>query len=119
MLQDGNVMLREDKWLPMMYHDVDPNEVQGWIAKLRPHSLATFQDKARFAAWKKIPSAYLVCEDDRAIPVQGQDGMVAAVKGAGGDIETERLFVSHSPYIVEPDFVAGFLRRAAGETFES
>jgi len=65
-----------------------------------------------------IPSAYLVCEDDRAIPVQGQDAMIAKVKEEGGIIETERLFVAHSPYLATPDFVARFLRRAAGESVE-
>jgi hypothetical protein len=72
-------------------------------------------DKSRSAAWRKIPSSYLVCEDDRAIPVQAQDGIIAKVKELGGEIETERLFVSHSPYIVNPEYVSRFLRRAAGE----
>jgi len=41
--------------------------------------------------------------------------MLARVKELGGDIETERLFVSHSPYLVKPEYVSRFLRRAAGE----
>jgi pimeloyl-ACP methyl ester carboxylesterase len=98
----------------MLYHDLPPKEAEEWKAKLKPQSLATFQDKTRAAAWRKIPTAYLVCEDDRAIPVQRQDAMIAKIK-EGGEIVTERLFVGHSPYINKPDFVAGFLRRAAGE----
>lgn len=98
-----------------LFHDLKPTEAHEWVAKHRPQSLATIQTKSKFAAWRKIPSAYLICEDDRVIPVQGQDAMVAAVLAAGGDIKTERLFVSHCPYLVKPDFVAEFLRRAAGE----
>jgi hypothetical protein len=41
--------------------------------------------------------------------------MIAKVQESGGEIETERLFVSHSPYIVKPEYVSRFLRRAAGE----
>jgi hypothetical protein len=72
-------------------------------------------DKSRSAPWRKISLFYLVCEDDRAIPVQAQDEIIAKVKESGGEIETERVFVSHSPYIVNPEYVSRFLRRAAGE----
>lgn len=137
-------MVRDD-FPTMFYHDVPEEEAKVWLSKyretdhfsipncsyshwnfilalansrlarLRPHALSTFCDKARSAAWKKIPSSYLVCEDDQAIPVQAQDGMIARAKELGGEIETERLFVSHSPYIVKPEHVARFLRRSAGE----
>lgn len=96
-----------------MYNDVERKEAEHCLSMLRPHSLATFKDKARSAAWKKIPSAYLVCENDRAIDVKDQDKMIASVKAAGGEIKTERLFVSHSPYLAKPGYVADFLRRAA------
>jgi hypothetical protein len=100
----------------MLYHDVPDEEAKVWLARLRPHSLATFTDKSRSTAWRKIPSSYLVCENDQGIPVQAQDGMIARVRELGGDIETERLFVSHSPYLVKPEYVPRFLRRTAGET---
>jgi len=54
-------------------------------------------------------------EDDRAVPVQGQDAMIAAVKKDGAEMEVERVFSSHSPHLVKPEIVVGFLRRAAGE----
>jgi pimeloyl-ACP methyl ester carboxylesterase len=96
-----------------MYHDLPLQEAQGWISKLRPQSLATFEDKTRSAAWRKIPTSYLVCEDDRAIPMEGQEAMIARIKEEGGDIEVERLFVSHSPYVAKPEETAAFLERAA------
>jgi hypothetical protein len=75
----------------MMYHYLPPEEAEEWQAKLKPHSLATFQDKTRAAAWRKIPTAYLVCEDDRTIPVQRQDTMIAKIQEQRGEITTERL----------------------------
>jgi hypothetical protein len=30
-------------------------------------------------------------------------------------IKTERLFVSHTPYLAKPDAMVAFLRRAVGE----
>jgi hypothetical protein len=49
------------------------------------------------------------------MPFQAQDAWIAAVKEAGGDIKTERLFVGHSVHVINPGYVAGFIRRAAGE----
>ncbi|KAH8792543.1 hypothetical protein BGZ57DRAFT_848988 [Hyaloscypha finlandica] len=72
---------------------------------LGPDVLSTFCDKSRFAAWRKSPSSYLVCEDDQAIPVQAQDGIITREKELGAKIETERLLVSHSTYIVKPECV--------------
>jgi hypothetical protein len=100
----------------MFYNDLDAKGAEYWFNKLRPHSVATFREKSTSPAWLNIPSVYLVCEDDRAIPAADQDAMIAGVKQAGGIIEVERTFCSHSPHLVKPDKVAGFLRRTAGET---
>ena len=83
---------------------------------LRPQAVAVFVDKSRSAAWRRIPSSYLVCEDDHALPVQGQDAMIGAVKKEGVEIHVERLFSSHSPYFAKPEFVASFLRREAAKS---
>jgi len=101
-----------------MYQDLRSDDAKYWISKLRPHSLATFTTKAKSAAWRTIPSAYLICENDGAIPVQGQEAMVAAVQKEGGEIEVERLNSCHCPHLQEPDAVVSFLRRAIGEVFE-
>lgn len=103
-------------FLEAMYHDLPSHEAEKWVSKLKPQSLATFEDPTRSAAWRKIPTSYLVCEDDRAIPVEGQDAMIAKIKEEGGDIDVERLFVSHSPYITKPKEIASFLERAARKT---
>lgn len=116
----------------MLYHDVQRQRLKyGWTthsqgtsilalansrtAPLGPDVLSTFCDKSRFAAWRESPSSYLVCEDDQAIPVQAQDGIITREKELGAKIETERLLVSHSTYFIKPECVSIFLRRAAGE----
>lgn len=60
-------------------------------------------------------SVYLVTEDDHAIPFPIQDAMVKACRDAGAQMEIERIFTSQSPFLVKPDSVAAFIRRAAGE----
>lgn len=97
------------------YHDIPPAEAQYWESKLARHSYATLTAGTASAAWRTIPSRYLICEDDRAIAPQVQELMVKNCRGLGAQMETERLFCSHSPFLARPDETVGFLRRAAGE----
>lgn len=60
-----------------------------------------------------MPSTYIVCEADRAIPLQAQEGMLAMAKE--GEWVVERCAAGHSPFVGVPGFVAGVVRRAAGE----
>jgi hypothetical protein len=97
------------------YHDLPAAEAEHWKSKLRRHSYATFHASARSAAWKTIPSSYLMCEDDRALPIYTQEILVKSCQDLGAKMETERIFCSHSPFLAKPDETLGFLRRAAGE----
>jgi pimeloyl-ACP methyl ester carboxylesterase len=53
------------------------------------------------------PTTYVICEDDRAIPVEAQEAMAAL-----GD-HVERLPSSHSPLLSMPERLAEVLERAA------
>ena len=51
-----------------------------------------------------VPRHYIRCTQDRAIPLTGQDHMIAAVDGAiGGKTITHTLESSHSPFLSQPE----------------
>ena len=52
------------------------------------------------AAWQTVPSTYVICEQDRAVPPAVQQAMAAR---AG---TVHRLESSHSPFFSRPDEVA-------------
>src|SRR5271170_8041531 len=55
---------------------------------------------ARFGS---VPRHYIRCTQDRAIPLTGQDHMIATVDGAiGGKTITHTLESSHSPFLSQP-----------------
>ncbi|HET6970592.1 MAG TPA: hypothetical protein VFH92_05650, partial [Phenylobacterium sp.] len=55
---------------------------------------------ARFGS---VPRHYIRCTQDRAIPLTGQDHMIAAVDRAiGGRTATHTLESSHSPFLSQP-----------------
>ncbi|MGX7875805.1 alpha/beta fold hydrolase [Mesorhizobium sp. ORM6] len=55
---------------------------------------------ARFGT---VPRHYIRCAQDRAVPLAGQDHMIATVDGAiGGKTITHTLESSHSPFLSQP-----------------
>jgi hypothetical protein len=63
----------------------------------------------------KIPSSYLLCVDDFAIPLAVQQLMVDRAQRKGASIETEKIQAGHSPWLVRPDEVVAHIRKQAGE----
>jgi hypothetical protein len=66
----------------------------------------------RSVAWRDVPSTYVICDRDNAIPVPAQEAMAAR---AG---TTHRLDTDHSPFINEPDAVVALIRDAAASPKE-
>jgi hypothetical protein len=67
------------------------------ITRLSPQSLSSVKESQTAAAWMSIPSTYIICENDNAIPVSVQEAMSAR---AGKII---RLASSRSPFFSRPD----------------
>lgn len=71
--------------------------------------------KTTAASWQTIPTSYLLCEDDLAIPAAAQEGMIKGVEEAGGgEIEVTRIKSGHSPFLSKPDETAAWLQKVAG-----
>jgi pimeloyl-ACP methyl ester carboxylesterase len=94
------------------YHDLDPKVAEAAARDIRPFSNQCFSSKSTYAAWKHVPSTYLFCEKDRAIPLEAQRSMV---ENSGVQWRTESLNSSHSPFLSMPEETAKAIRRAAGE----
>jgi len=67
------------------------------------------------ASWKTIPSSYLLCEQDRAIPAEAQEAMVDAARELGAIVEIVRLDSGHSPFLSKPKETVEWIRGVAGE----
>ncbi|PWY84797.1 hypothetical protein BO70DRAFT_361196 [Aspergillus heteromorphus CBS 117.55] len=106
--ESNNTVTAKDPY-SLFFHDVPDGET--WAETLRPHSWATKNTPATSAAYTRIPAAYLLCEEDRAIPLFVQELMVEKARGKGAQIETEKIKTGHSPWLVDPVPVAGFVER--------
>ncbi|CAO2648609.1 Nn.00g078760.m01.CDS01 [Neocucurbitaria sp. VM-36] len=99
----------------IFYNDLDEAEQKHWFSLCQTQALATFHAPTTAASWKVIPTSYLLCEDDLAIPAAGQEAMIGSVKEMGGDIEVTRIKSGHSPFLSKPDETVEWIRRVSGE----
>ena len=68
-----------------------------------------------YAAWKHVPSTYILCTEDKAVSYAMQRELVARGRKQGMHLKTERLESSHSPFLSMPKAVVEAIRRAALE----
>lgn len=102
-----------------MYHfysDVPDQMAQRAIDILGGFPLRHIMNSPSKVAWREIPTAYIVCEDDRALTKDGQEQMINAVRAEGVEVETAYLKSAHSPFLSMPAETAkairGFLEKA-------
>jgi pimeloyl-ACP methyl ester carboxylesterase len=93
-----------DRAEEIFYNACPPDVARAAAARLRPQTRASFEQPVRAAAWHDIPSTYVICERDNAIPVVAQEAMAAR---AG---TTHRLDSDHSPFLGQPAAVADLIR---------
>jgi pimeloyl-ACP methyl ester carboxylesterase len=90
--------------LEVFYSDVDEAVARDAIMRLGHQSLVAFGQQVSKAAWRTIPSTYIVCEHDRAVPVEAQEAMARRAT------RVLRIPASHSPFLSRPAQLAGILR---------
>jgi hypothetical protein len=92
------------------------DEAEKYAKMLKPHAYRTFYSKVTCEPWLTIPSTYVLCENDNAIPVMAQEGMVAGAKAKAPNAfdVVERCTASHTPFASssQPETLAGYLIKA-------
>jgi pimeloyl-ACP methyl ester carboxylesterase len=104
---DGNLVLDRESAAAVFYADCDPGDVEFALARLGPQNPATFGQPVRAAAWRTVPSTYVVCSDDRAVSVGFQRAMATRTS------DRVEMATSHSPFLSAPDAVADLFARIA------
>ena len=73
------------------------------VKELRTQSLPSFNQPITQVGWKEIPSSYIICELDNAIPLFAQEAM------SGRATEVVRMKTDHSPFLSAPAELAGVI----------
>jgi pimeloyl-ACP methyl ester carboxylesterase len=102
----SEMRLHGDGVTSALYRDCDPATQQWALQRLDSQSTASFTQAPRRVAWKSRPATYVVCTQDRTIPVWRQRRMA---EHADRVID---LPASHSPFLSMPKRLAAVLAEA-------
>jgi pimeloyl-ACP methyl ester carboxylesterase len=104
-LRPGNAVIDvdRDRARQLLFHDCDAAVAADAVAKLRPMSAAAIEGVPRRIAWREKPATYVVCMDDRLLPVALQQ---SNAKRIGIPIE---MRTGHSPFLARPDDLAAVI----------
>ena len=92
----------------VLYGDCSPEVAAEAAARLSRQSVAAIATPQTQAAWQSVPSTYLICDEDRAVPPPVQEAMAARAQ------TVRRVSASHSPFFSRPDDVAEVVLQALG-----
>jgi pimeloyl-ACP methyl ester carboxylesterase len=78
------------------------------ISKLKPHAKPSFLEPATFEPWHEMPSMYLYCDKDAALPLFVQESFAQTL----GNPVTFHVDASHSGFLSKPEETADGLELA-------
>ncbi|MFI2240441.1 alpha/beta hydrolase [Streptomyces chrestomyceticus] len=90
-----------------LYGDVPDDVAERAVGQLVEQSRRSFQEPVTRAAWRTVPSTYVLCEGDQALQPAMQTKMAANAT------RVERLGTGHSPFLAAPAELAALLGRIA------
>ena len=107
----GFLTIEPSKLHAAFAHDVSAEEAQVMAATQKPIHSDAFAQSVPQAAWKTIPSYFLIATSDHAIKLELQRFMAERIGAKTIDVDA-----SHVPFLSKPKEVADFIDRAARET---
>lgn len=97
---DGGSFVPADAATELFYADCGLADAKRAVALLVPQASGHGRGIARHAAWKQVPSHYVVCTADRAMSPELQHRLAARCTSS------QVIDASHSPYISQPELLA-------------
>jgi len=101
--EDGETLLPDDP-KHLFYADCPPEVAERAAAALVPQRKLVCSQELHTAAWQTVPSTYVVCERDNALPPALQELMA---QHAG---TVSRIDASHSPFLSRPGEVTAIIQ---------
>jgi pimeloyl-ACP methyl ester carboxylesterase len=98
----------------VFYGDCKPEDVDRAVALLGPQPGSSFSQPVRAVAWRSVPTTYVVCGADQAVPPSLQRFMAERIPDVA---IVELADSSHSPFLSRPgdvvDILAGLVADGA------
>jgi pimeloyl-ACP methyl ester carboxylesterase len=99
-VDNGTMQPPGENAIGLFYGGASKEDAARALARLVPQTVRSFDEQLTSAAWKTIPSVFVVCEQDQAIPAAMQDSMATRAT------TVHRLDSDHSPFLSMPASLA-------------
>ncbi|MET9595443.1 alpha/beta hydrolase [Streptomyces sp. NPDC006516] len=106
--QGEELVIRQDLFPQQFAAGVDKATARTMAVGQRPITVAALNEPATAAAWKRVPTWYLIATEDRNIPPKAQRWMAARAKA-----HTVTVHAPHAATVSDPRDVADLLDKAA------
>lgn len=103
--EDGTLGLKDPAY--HFYNDLSEDDARESLKMLVTHQSAAHFTRTGCvkAAWRVIPTSYLICEGDTALLPPYQEGIIGRLKAEGVEVREFRCGGGHSPFLSMPDKV--------------
>jgi pimeloyl-ACP methyl ester carboxylesterase len=91
----------------LFYNGCAPETTDDAIARLTPQSVSSFEQPLTAAAWRDVPSTYVLTAQDHGIPASAQQQMASQAT------HRHTLDTGHSAQLSQPGVVADLIEHAA------
>ncbi|MFJ9034563.1 alpha/beta fold hydrolase [Streptomyces sp. NPDC102274] len=106
-----DLYIKPDKYRDVFAASLSARKANSLAAVQRPVSAVALEETATDAAWRDIPSWYLVTRQDHALPPATQRFMAKRAHA-----HTSEVDAPHAVMLTRPDTVTGLIRQAATAT---
>lgn len=100
---DGTLAADASRGPAIFYNTCTPAQTAAALARLCPQRAATFKQPLTRANWRSVPSTYVKCLQDRAVPPAAQDQQAERCR------ELVTIDTDHSPFLCAPATLANLL----------
>lgn len=92
----------------MFYQDLDDETIAKLVKDLHPQSFGAFWSATTYAAWRYIPTTYILCMEDKPTTVVAAQYLIDSAKASGTHKidNVIKMNAGHSPFISKPDWTA-------------
>ncbi|ROV88399.1 hypothetical protein VPNG_10291 [Cytospora leucostoma] len=119
-LEAGVIIIRPEDAKDMFYQDLDDSTIAELVKDLRPQSFGSYWSTTTYAAWRHIPTTYILCVGDKPTTVVAAQYLIDTAK-ASGPHKIDNVIKAesgHSPFISKPEWTAETLIKEATRYFK-
>jgi hypothetical protein len=116
--QAGITTIDPTEAIDVFYKDMSKSEAEYWASQLLPQSIGVFWSRTTYAAWRYIPSTYVLCGRDQSITLPYGEMILKAAQDSQPNMidAVEKCDVAgHCVMLSQVQWTVDMLRRAAGE----